>query len=226
MNRRIFGASPPLTVATNIPPVTPRDVTPDSDWHATDDALACPTASRSGTQLGCGRSRPTAPPACATNRSGSTPPRWPTQVAIVAVPLHEPPWRLEDLLQRRAVGHRPRGSTPRSDPGRSRSTPPSDRAGARAPTDHPTHRFVGRQERLVLLHHHRPEGEQAGLPAPGLGGASGQVDPVLAVLRRPAATLLLAGIDHRRQRPQGRIAPQSTDHRHARSRHPLQERPL
>ena len=58
MNRRIFGASPLLTVATNILPVMPRDVTPDSDWHATDDALACPTASRSGLRnRDCGRSQ-------------------------------------------------------------------------------------------------------------------------------------------------------------------------
>src|SRR5512135_1736512 len=70
-----------------IPPPTPRDVTPDSDWHATDDAPPCPTASRSGrtTETAAG-SNPTAPPTCTTNRSGSTPPRWPTHDAIVVHP--------------------------------------------------------------------------------------------------------------------------------------------
>ena len=134
---------------------------------------------------------------------------------------------VEDLLQRRAVGHRLEDRCHAQIRVGREVRHPAIGLAHQHHTDHPTHRFVGRQERLVLLHHQPAvEGEKPGLPAPGLRSTSGQVDPVLAVLRRPATTLLLAGIDHRRQRPQGRIAPQPTDHRHPRTQHPLQERPL
>ena len=54
----------------------------------------------------CGGTRPTAPPACATNRSGSTPPRWPTHSELLLSRSMNLLDVVEDLLQRRAVGHR------------------------------------------------------------------------------------------------------------------------
>ncbi len=132
-----------------------------------------------------------------------------------------------DLLQRRAVGHRLQDRRHAQLRVGGKVRHPAIGLAHQHHADHPTHRFVGRQEGLVLLDHQLAvDREQPGLPAALLRGALGQVDPVLAVLRRPAATALLTGIDHLRQRPQSGIAPQPADQRHARSQQPLQERPL
>src|SRR5262245_4598775 len=63
---------------------------PDSDQRATGGAPASPTGSRSGRTTGTAAGlRPTAPPTCATNRSGPAPPCSPTHDVIVADSLPE-----------------------------------------------------------------------------------------------------------------------------------------
>ena len=89
---------------------------------------------------------------------------------------------VEDLLHCRAGGHRLEDRCHSQILFGREILYPSSGLAHQHHTDHPTHRFVGRQGRLVLLHHQPAvEGEKPGLPAP-CSGASGQVDPVLAVL--------------------------------------------
>src|SRR5262249_56966216 len=86
------GAPPPRTGVPQIPPASPRDVTPGSDSRAMGGEPHGPMASRSGrTTATPADPRPTAPPAYATTRSGSTPPRWPTHGATAAGRPHAPP---------------------------------------------------------------------------------------------------------------------------------------
>ena len=213
MNRRICGASP-SDGRDEYSSCNARDVTPDSDWHVTHDALACPTASRSGAQPGL---RPVAGP----QLHERVPPT--DQVPRPQVGPH-----ISQLLLSRSMNSLTSWKTC-SNSERSATVSRIDatlRSGSvenyaypaiglahQHHTDHPTHRFVGRQERLVLLHQHPAvEGEKPGLPAPGLRGRLARSIRSLPYFRWPATTLLLAGIEHRRQRPQGRIAPQPTDH--------------
>src|SRR5262249_15869188 len=73
MNPGFLRASPPGTGATHIPPASPRGVTPDSDWRATDGVPPCPTASRSGRTT----APPPAPPPRAPHHTLATPERYP-----------------------------------------------------------------------------------------------------------------------------------------------------
>ena len=181
-----------------------RDVTPDSDWHARTTLWLVPRRVAPVAQPGL---RPVPGPQLhqvCTDRSGSTPHVGPQCAMLLSRSMNLLDV-VEDLLQRRAVGHglEDRCHAQIGVGGEVRHPA----IGLRTSTTRITHPPVCRSPGTSCTSSPPAgvEGESPDLPAPGLPARlarSIRCLPYLGGRPRP----LLAGCDHRRQRPQGRIA--------------------